>query len=332
MIDDEEYDIYLKGKKTLTECQRIELLHLRTQINTLYVDQKSNIQISTFVKNCKKNRNILSYSNLQLLFNHFCDFSLTDKIFRIINKNNNITDTAIINIIKNNRNVVKNNKNNKNNKNCPEWTYIMENLSKAYRWSVENVSGKYDNENIRYLDIGCASGKKTKRFAKECKILESNIYGTDIKNWGPYDQKNYKHSFNFKYILENGKLDYEDNSFDVVTCFFTLHHIEKLDTTLNEIKRVLKPNGIILILEHDSLTDYDHMIQDILHLMYAYLVDKNNNYIKNPDFSQYYNWAEWGCIFHKKGFEYVKGHYIFSGIGHEIRYDNIYYAFSKNIK
>lgn len=38
-----------------------------------------------------------------------------------------------------------------------------------------------------------------------------------------------------------------DNSFDVITMFHVLEHVEDLDKQLSELKRISKPNGIIII-------------------------------------------------------------------------------------
>lgn len=45
------------------------------------------------------------------------------------------------------------------------------------------------------------------------------------------------------------KLEFEDGSFDVVSISNGLHHLPKLETSFSEIKRVLKPGGVILISE-----------------------------------------------------------------------------------
>jgi len=47
----------------------------------------------------------------------------------------------------------------------------------------------------------------------------------------------------------NGKIDADDNSFDLITCFGVLHHIPNVTSTIKELKRVLKKGGIILIRE-----------------------------------------------------------------------------------
>lgn len=47
----------------------------------------------------------------------------------------------------------------------------------------------------------------------------------------------------------DGKIDYNDNSFDLITCFGTLHHIPNVSAVIAELARVLKPGGYLLIRE-----------------------------------------------------------------------------------
>ena len=45
-------------------------------------------------------------------------------------------------------------------------------------------------------------------------------------------------------------LDFEDGFFDVVVSVMVLHHIEKLQPALKEMARVLKPGGIMLVVDY----------------------------------------------------------------------------------
>jgi SAM-dependent methyltransferase len=47
----------------------------------------------------------------------------------------------------------------------------------------------------------------------------------------------------------DGSLKFKTNSFDLITCFGTLHHIPNVSFVLRELIRVLKPNGYILLRE-----------------------------------------------------------------------------------
>ena len=46
-----------------------------------------------------------------------------------------------------------------------------------------------------------------------------------------------------------GALPFEDNTFDLVTCFGTLHHIPNVSFVVQEIVRVMKPGGYLLLRE-----------------------------------------------------------------------------------
>ena len=46
-----------------------------------------------------------------------------------------------------------------------------------------------------------------------------------------------------------GKIEIQDNTFDLITSFSTLHHISNVSYVLSELIRVLKPKGFLLIRE-----------------------------------------------------------------------------------
>lgn len=47
----------------------------------------------------------------------------------------------------------------------------------------------------------------------------------------------------------SGKLEFEDNFFDLITCFGTLHHTPNVSYIISELHRVTKPGGYILLRE-----------------------------------------------------------------------------------
>jgi len=111
-----------------------------------------------------------------------------------------------------------------------------------------------------------------------------------------------------------------------------LHHVSELDDFIDEIKRILKPGGILLILEHTAYDDYDNMIIDLLHLLFATLTDRNKEYLKKPLYGRYYNWLELDFIFEKHKIMYLDGQNILTDIDSNLRYDNLYYSFMQNEK
>jgi SAM-dependent methyltransferase len=57
-----------------------------------------------------------------------------------------------------------------------------------------------------------------------------------------------------KYVKPNidGKLDFPNNSFDLIVCFSTLHHIPNVSFVISELHRCLKPGGYFLL--HEPIT------------------------------------------------------------------------------
>ena len=61
------------------------------------------------------------------------------------------------------------------------------------------------------------------------------------------------------------KLEFDDNAFDVVTVSMALHHLQKIKKSLKEIKRVVKPEGFVII--NEPISDHLNQAQEV-HKMY----------------------------------------------------------------
>lgn len=101
-----------------------------------------------------------------------------------------------------------------------------------------------DISNKKILDFGCGTGNN-------CSIFNSSNYlGVDIdKGRIKYAQKlNPKYAF----MLVGTKLsEIENSSFDIIFISAVLHHIpnSKIECYLTQFKRILKPNGKLIIYE-----------------------------------------------------------------------------------
>lgn len=97
---------------------------------------------------------------------------------------------------------------------------------------------------LKALGIGAAYGAEfmpIKNHLKEIHILEpSDQLKADKLDEIPLFYKKPDIS---------GKMPYEDNQFDVITCFGTLHHIPNVSFVVSELARVLKPGGYLLVRE-----------------------------------------------------------------------------------
>lgn len=92
-----------------------------------------------------------------------------------------------------------------------------------------NLTGK------TILDIGCGNGFMVKHIAEKYK--PRHIFGID-RRLEPMQRD----CFSFK-SGDARKLPFEENTFDIVYSISTFEHINGIERTLDEIKRVLKPYG-----------------------------------------------------------------------------------------
>jgi ubiquinone/menaquinone biosynthesis C-methylase UbiE len=107
----------------------------------------------------------------------------------------------------------------------------------------------------RLLEIGYGSGVFLPELACHCKEL----YGFDIY---PYQKRvtELLSGYNVSANLFSGNptpLPFKERCFDCIVAVSTLEFIEDLDTVCTEIKRILKPNGLFIIVTpgYSFLTD-----------------------------------------------------------------------------
>lgn len=92
----------------------------------------------------------------------------------------------------------------------------------------------------KVLDIGCGYGF----FLKRMKAAGWQTYGMDVSETAvSYAEK---HGISTMLgTLDNVK--YDDNYFDAVTLFYVLEHLPDPLKGIKEVKRILKPNGLLLL-------------------------------------------------------------------------------------
>lgn len=101
-------------------------------------------------------------------------------------------------------------------------------------------------ERKKFLDFGCGSGFLSE-IVHEHKLFESSL-GVDIST-SQVELFNKKfHSDKFKAVIADiTRLPCGDNTFDMAGCYSVLHHIVDYEKVVEEVTRVLKPNGILYV-------------------------------------------------------------------------------------
>jgi ubiquinone/menaquinone biosynthesis C-methylase UbiE len=163
------------------------------------------------------------------------------------------------------------------------------------------------NRNV-FVDIGCGDGSITSELAKIYSFKKS--IGVDVENWfDTYINKNK----NIELIITDGKtINIKDNSVDVILCNHVLHHIENLDDMLDEIARIIKKDGILIIKEHNCYYKELSYVIDIYHALYelVYRKTQNDKFIKNY-YSNYLSDKELYAKLKKRNFEIIN--YVYDG-------------------
>jgi 2-polyprenyl-6-hydroxyphenyl methylase/3-demethylubiquinone-9 3-methyltransferase len=102
-----------------------------------------------------------------------------------------------------------------------------------------------DLSNTRLLDIGCGGGVLSEEFAR----LDCQVVGIDISAESVAIARAHAQTENLAINYQTGsatQLQFDENSFDVVSCCDVLEHIVEWKQVLSEVRRVLKKNGLFL--------------------------------------------------------------------------------------
>ena len=97
-------------------------------------------------------------------------------------------------------------------------------------------------DNLKVLDIASGEGYGSEILARNANL----VYGADISNDSiKFASEKYSSINNLKFIQCDCKnIPLDENFFDVVVSFETIEHHDLHDEMIQEIKRVLKKDGI----------------------------------------------------------------------------------------
>jgi SAM-dependent methyltransferase len=129
----------------------------------------------------------------------------------------------------------------------------------------------------RVLDIGAGNNPLINAY--------KNGVGVDVFDWGS----------GIIVVEDSANLPFENSSFDTVTFLACLNHIPNRSKTIIEAKRLLKPNGKIIV------TMIDPILGGVGHILWWYSEDKKRGGMKEGELS-----GMWGNdidkLMHESGF------------------------------
>jgi len=107
--------------------------------------------------------------------------------------------------------------------------------------SADLIQSRSKTDKGRLLDIGCGYGF----FLQEMKCRGWNVEGIEISEIGRQYARDKWDIHVYPQPLEN--LSLSENFFDVVTLFYVIEHVNDPLALIKEVKRILKPDGLILL-------------------------------------------------------------------------------------
>lgn len=117
-----------------------------------------------------------------------------------------------------------------------------------YAWAAELVEGR------DVLDAACGEGYGSHLLAARAR----SVTGLDIGEEAVAHARERYRRDNLRFEQGDAtRLPYEDDRFDVVISFETLEHLEHQETLLAEFRRVLRPEGFLVISSPDRKTYSD---------------------------------------------------------------------------
>jgi len=243
-------------------------------------------------------------SNLQSLFNDYSQSFGFNKIINLV-KNKKTSDKIIYTILYNHHQTSKP-LINKNNINCQyarakyQASKIFETLSPIIKTEKKQIS--------TYLDLGSGNGLIAQEVGKKLNTFTPNcidIKSTEFQNIGECEFQTY-----------NGyELPYKDNTFDLITTNHVLHHVHELDLLLYDISRVLKPDGLLYIKEHNKNSEIIDLIH-VQHILPAIVSGYNYSQFAKSYYGNYMTINELKTVMKKHGFNPVFKDVIIYGATH----------------
>lgn len=119
--------------------------------------------------------------------------------------------------------------------------YLMH--AASYRFAEKYCHG------MRVLDLGCGSGYGAETIAEHAE----EVYAVDVSAEAiEFARNNYiRSNLHFELIHPGDQLPFPDHSFDVVLSFQVIEHVEDDAKYLAEAERVLKDEGIFIVITPD---------------------------------------------------------------------------------
>jgi SAM-dependent methyltransferase len=297
-------------------------LNIKQKLNYIplkhYLPVKSNQQFQTFLSLKNYNIQIQLLNNIVSRFVNYDNAQLKE-IFQesFVSKMN---DIDIYNKLRESRKIKDLTKKEKrDNKRSKE---VFELLNKSSKKLI------FD-DTYYHLDFGGNDGAVASGISNLMKVNNTQVYSADVETWLGNTKKKQYDNILYTMLNENQKLPYANESFNSISCLQVFHHLEFLNSHLEELYRVMKHGGILIIKEHDCDNLSTQLLIDIEHMIHEYVEPEiPNTKILNNYVAFYKSFIELDYILKLIGFKFILDKYDFNPDFNPTRY---YFAVYKKI-
>ena len=179
--------------------------------------------------------------------------------------------------------------------------YFHRNKNKIINFKNELLSkvilNNLNNKIVNVLEVGCGDGSRLLYLSKKYKKI--NFFGVDPSNKAIKNNKDIKNKIFLKKATAE-KLPYKKSFFDIIVYGFCLYLTDNEDLIkiVFEADRVLKKNGIIIILDF-----YQKKIE------YRKFSHQRGHYVRKMDCSKLFSWSPNYRVLNIKKEKYEKKDY-----------------------
>ena len=134
----------------------------------------------------------------------------------------------------------------------------------SHRAIIARIKAEFGDNPIRVLDVGCGTGVFAARIRES--LPNAQVWGVDLvlgmltkgaERWN-------RHADGICPIqADSERLPFGWGAFDVVTCANSFHHYPHQDRAVEEMRRVLKPGGRLMLVDGYRDRSYGWFIYDV---------------------------------------------------------------------
>ena len=135
------------------------------------------------------------------------------------------------------------------------------------------------------LDVATGGGEFI-NFIKAFSSFDKIIAIDKMERMKDVFNKRFAHEDNIEFrVMDAENPDFNENTFDTICISNSLHHFENLNNTLNQIMKILKPGGYLILneMQSDNLSQ-SQKSHDMIHRFFA-KIDEKRGMVHKPTFT-----------------------------------------------